>query len=102
MCSRRSHWHAGAGFAGAGCLTLMPNYRLAPAAPFPAALSDLCALWSFLLAHAEAWGGDAEQIFLAGESAGANLIAALSAQGFLDLVLQDDSSIDFAVLTVTS
>ena len=31
-----------------------------------------------------------------------NLIPALSAQGFLDLVQQDDSSIDFAVLTVTS
>ena len=31
-----------------------------------------------------------------------NLIAALSTQGFLDLVLQDDTSIDFAVLTVTS
>ena len=31
-----------------------------------------------------------------------DLIPALNAQGFLDLVLQDDTSIDYAVLTVTS
>ena len=76
--SRDSHWHAGAAFAAAGCLTLVTNYRLAPAAPYPAALADLCRLWGFLLTNVEGWGGDRQRIFLAGESAGANLIAALT------------------------
>lgn len=47
------------------------DYRLAPEHPFPAALEDLAAVWR----HLEARHG-ARQLFLAGDSSGANLVLA--------------------------
>ena len=49
------------------------DYRLAPEAPFPAAVEDACAAWHWLLAS----GAAAERIAVAGDSAGGGLAVAL-------------------------
>ncbi len=53
----------------AGCRALAVDYRLAPENPFPAALDDCLAVYRWLLKS----GTPAEQIVVAGDSAGGNL-----------------------------
>ena len=48
---------------------LVPNYRLAPEHPFPAGLEDAVRAYEWLLAQ----GAEPSRIFIAGDSAGANL-----------------------------
>lgn len=56
----------------AATVALVPDYRLAPEHPFPAALDDAIAAYQFLLNA----GYLAQNIAIAGESAGGNLAAA--------------------------
>ncbi len=51
------------------------GYRLAPEQPFPAATDDCYAALEWAVAHAGALGVDAQRVFVAGGSAGANLAA---------------------------
>lgn len=53
-------------------MTFVPNYRLAPENPFPAALDDVAAVYQGLVE-------DAEKIVVAGDSAGGGLTLALLA-----------------------
>lgn len=69
--------------AAAGAAVLSVEYRLAPETPFPGGLSDCVAAVRGLPARADELGVDAQRIAVAGESAGANLAAALA------LVLRD-------------
>jgi acetyl esterase/lipase len=57
-----------------GCSVLTPDYRVAPEDPFPAALMDAVASYRWLLEQ----GWFAEQIILAGDSAGGGLAMALT------------------------
>jgi phosphinothricin tripeptide acetyl hydrolase len=71
--SRRSHRHLAAAIArAAGTPALLPDYRLAPEHPFPAALEDAVAAYEWLLARAIA----PERIVVAGDSAGGGLTVA--------------------------
>jgi acetyl esterase/lipase len=71
--SPRSHRHLAAAIArAAGTPALLPDYRLAPEHPFPAALEDAVAAYEWLLAR----GIAPERIVVAGDSAGGGLTVA--------------------------
>jgi acetyl esterase len=76
--SKDTHWLMALAFARRGYVVFSINYRLAPRHRFPAAIEDTCRAYTWLVQNAARFGGDPEQIVLAGESAGANLITALA------------------------
>jgi acetyl esterase len=76
--SKDTHWLMGLIFARQGYLVLNINYRLAPRHPFPAAIADTCEAYLWMLQNATRYGGDVERLVLAGDSAGANLVTALT------------------------
>ncbi len=57
-----------------GARVVMPDYRLAPDYPFPSALEDSLSIYIWLLEN----GFDAENIFIAGDSAGGGLALAMT------------------------
>lgn len=76
--SKDTHWMMGLAFARHGYLVFNISYRLAPKHRFPAAIDDTCAAWLWMLAEVEKRGGDPTRIAVAGESAGGNLVTALT------------------------
>jgi acetyl esterase len=77
MLSKETHWLMALLFARAGYVVFNVSYRLAPRFPFPAAVEDACDAFTWLVRNARAYDVDPARIVLAGESAGANLAAAL-------------------------
>ncbi len=51
------------------------DHRLAPEHPFPGAYDDVLAAVEWVVAHADRWDTDPTRLGLAGDSAGANLVA---------------------------
>lgn len=78
LLSKDTHWAMALIYARAGYLVFNISYRLAPRHPFPAAIQDTLAAYEWVVNHAAALGGDLSRLVVAGESAGANLVAALS------------------------
>jgi acetyl esterase len=65
--------------AGTDAVVVSVDYRLAPEAPWPAAVDDTYAALQWAAVNIDSLGGAAERIAIAGDSAGGNL-AAVAAQ----------------------
>jgi acetyl esterase/lipase len=74
-------------FASRGWLCVEPNYRLCPDATFPEPIVDIKRAIAWVHEHAHEFGGDPQQIFLTGGSAGGHL-SALAALTINDPTLQ--------------
>ncbi len=59
----------------ARAIVVAPEYRLGPENKFPAAHQDAFTAYQWTIQNAAAWGGDANRVAVAGESAGGNLAA---------------------------
>lgn len=78
LLSKDTHWVMALVFARFGYLVFNISYRLAPRHPYPAAVRDTLAAYEWVVTNAPPLGGDLSRLVVAGESAGANLVAALS------------------------
>jgi acetyl esterase len=78
LLSKDTHWLMGLVFARYGYLVVNISYRLAPRHPYPAAIEDTCTAYRWLAARITELGGDPARVAVAGESAGGNLITALT------------------------
>ena len=78
LLSKDTHWIMALIYARAGYLVFNISYRLAPRHPYPAAVEDTLAAYAWMVEHAPRHGGDLDRVVVAGESAGANLVSALS------------------------
>lgn len=78
LLSKDTHWLMGLIFARHGYLVVNISYRLALQHPYPAAIADTCAAYTWMVRHLGELGGDPERVAVAGESAGGNLVSALT------------------------
>jgi len=60
------------------CVVVSVDYRLAPEAPFPAAINDGLTALEWVQQHISEYRGNAARLAVAGDSAGANIAAVLS------------------------
>jgi acetyl esterase/lipase len=65
-----------------GAVMVMPNYRLAPEHPFPAAFDDCMASLRWMREHCEELGIDVDRVAVFGASAGGGLTAAVAQRAF--------------------
>ena len=75
---RAMYRFVGTSLASAGLVCAIPDYRLYPEIRFPAFMHDAAAAVAWAHRHAEAQGGDPDQLFLMGHSAGAQIATLLA------------------------
>ncbi len=77
--SRRTHWFFARAFARMGFVVFTVDYRMGPHHTYPTPLMDVASALAWIATHAKAYGADLDNLVFAGESAGANLVTALTA-----------------------
>jgi acetyl esterase/lipase len=65
--------------ASRGIGAVLPNYRLSPSVQHPAHVQDVASAVAWTRTHIAHYGGNSEQIFLMGHSAGGHLVSLLAA-----------------------
>ena len=75
---KSSYKFVGAALAAAGVIAVVPNYTLYPEAKFPRFMQDAAQSVAWTRAHAREWGGDPDQLYLVGHSAGAHIAVLLA------------------------
>lgn len=76
--SKNTHWIMALAFARRGWQVVNINYRLSPQHRFPAAIEDACDALVWLKQHAAQYDIDLDHLVFSGESAGGNLVTALT------------------------
>lgn len=76
MMSRKTHAHIADAYARCGFVVFNVEYRLGPENPYPAPLQDVLRAIEWVRQNGDQFDAQTDQIFLAGESAGANLCVA--------------------------
>ena len=76
--SKNIYWFIGRRLAKQGVVTVIINYRLAPAVEVPAMANDCARAVQWTKQHISEYGGDPDRIFVMGHSAGAGLAALLT------------------------
>jgi acetyl esterase/lipase len=72
---KESYFFMGEALTSRGYVVVMPNYRLYPEVIFPAYMDDAADAVKWTVDNISSYGGNAEQIFVMGHSAGAQLAA---------------------------
>lgn len=67
-------------FISLPALFISVGYRLAPAAPYPAALDDCLSALAWSYKNISSYGGDPQRLFIGGHSAGGHLAALIALQ----------------------
>ncbi|MGO1078598.1 alpha/beta hydrolase [Inquilinus sp. CA228] len=75
---RSDYRFVGQALAAEGIVAIVPDYRVAPASPFPAFVEDGAAVVAWAATNAARFGGDPDRIVLVGHSAGAYIAALLA------------------------
>ncbi len=65
-------------FAHDGYIVCVPDYRIYPEVKFPAFVYDAAEAFTFIVENSDKWGGDVEQLFIMGHSAGAHIASMLA------------------------
>jgi acetyl esterase/lipase len=65
-------------FVSLPAIFISVGYRLAPAAPYPAALADCLSALAWTHQHISAYGGSSQRLFIGGHSAGGHLAALIA------------------------
>jgi acetyl esterase len=73
--SKDGYANLGGYFATHGIVTVVANYRLAPANPWPAGAEDAGKVAAWAKSNAAQYGGSGKRVFLFGQSAGATHVA---------------------------
>lgn len=68
-------------FVSRGWVAVAPNYRLAPAHPWPAQIEDVAQALAWVKQSIHLFGGDPDRVVVAGASAGGQLAALLALAG---------------------
>lgn len=73
--------HSGVGkaFARRGVCAVLPNYRLSPGVKHPEHVKDVARAFAWTVKNIARYGGDADQVFVCGHSAGGHLVSLLAA-----------------------
>jgi len=76
-------------FVEQGYAVIAPNYRLAPAHPYPTPLQDIACAFAWTYTHSDQYNLDMARVIVMGESAGANAVAMLASVDDRDFLLKN-------------